>query len=364
VFPVAEADLFPGVVPIGLGLASVVLLVTRGWTRGRAAGVRVLPAAWPLRVIGLVCAGFAALCVAGAAIVFATGPGRFMVGDVVISLRNVPRLLLALGASVAALLALSPRLRAVVRGTPGSAAGFFVGAGIIAVVLSFGPVIRTAGIDVVLGPYRWLYEYLPGFDGLRVPSRFALIVTLSLTVMGGYVLAALETRRPGRAAVLAIGALFLVEAAVVPLPLNRSRDANGLVPVTAAHLTLGARDAAIEAAISSLPDHAVLAEVPLGIPAFDVLAMFHSTRHWRPLLNGYSGHEPAGYPEFAFAMRNTHRNPKKAWDALAASTATHALVHEWAYPADTAAWIRGLWLERGAKVVAAGGREWLIRLPK
>jgi hypothetical protein len=31
-FQIAEADLFPGVVPIGLRLASVVLLVTRGWT--------------------------------------------------------------------------------------------------------------------------------------------------------------------------------------------------------------------------------------------------------------------------------------------------------------------------------------------
>ena len=104
--------------------------------------------------------------------------------------------------------------------------------------------------------------------------------------------------------------------------------------------------------------------MPLGIPAFDVLAMYRSTRHWRPIVNGYSGHEPAGYPEFAFAMRNTPRNPKKAWDALVASTATHALVHEWAYPADTAAWIRELWLERGAQVVAVGDREWLIRLPK
>jgi hypothetical protein len=254
------------------------------------------------------------------------------------------------------------RRREGARGAPGSAAGFFVVVGIVAAVLSFGPVIRTSGIEVIAGPYRWLYDYVPGFDGLRVPARFAMIVTLSLTALGGHVLAAIEPRRFGRAAVLAIGALFLVEAAVVPLPLNASLPSDGLVPVAPAHLE--ARDPAIESAIASLPANAVLAEVPLGIPAYDVLAMFHSTRHWRPLVNGHSGHEPASYPDFAFAMRYTYRNPKKAWDGLIASTATHALVHEWAYPADTAAWIRELWLERGAEVVAEGGREWLIRLPK
>jgi hypothetical protein len=300
-----------------------------------AAGSRVLPA-WSARVIVLVCAGVAALYVAGAAIVFATGPARLVLGDVVISLRNVPRLLFVAGASVAALLALSPRLRAVVRGTPGSAAGFFVGAGMIGAVLSFGPVIRTAGIDVVPGLYGWLYEYLPGFDGLRVPSRFALIVTLSLTVMGGYVLAVVETRRFGHAVVVAIGALFLVEAAVVPLPLNRSLDSNGLVPVTLAHL--GARDAAIETAIRSLPDRAVLAEVPLGIPEFDVLAMYQSTRHWR------LRERPGGLNRrtIRFAYHETHRNPRGVGRARGVR-ATRAGSRV-GYPADTAAWIRGLWL--------------------
>ena len=42
----------------------------------------------------------------------------------------------------------------------------------------------------------------------------------------------------------------------------------------------------------SLPASAVLLELPLGEPAFDMRYMFYSTRHWQRLVNGYSGGAP------------------------------------------------------------------------
>ena len=35
-------------------------------------------------------------------------------------------------------------------------------------------------------PYALFYRYVPGFDGLRVPARYAAIVTLGLAALGAF----------------------------------------------------------------------------------------------------------------------------------------------------------------------------------
>ena len=35
------------------------------------------------------------------------------------------------------------------------------------------------------GPYYWLWQYVPGFDGVRAPARFLMIVALFLAVLAG-----------------------------------------------------------------------------------------------------------------------------------------------------------------------------------
>lgn len=87
--------------------------------------------------------------------------------------------------------------------------------GVVGFVLSLGPEPRAWGRPLAeSGPYLWLWQYLPGFDGLRVPARWATLVYLSLSVMGAIgarrLLGALP-RRVAPAVALALAAALLAE---------------------------------------------------------------------------------------------------------------------------------------------------------
>ena len=84
-------------------------------------------------------------------------------------------------------------------------------------------------------------------------------------------------------------------------------------------------------AVARQPGGAVLAELPLGLPDFDLRAMYYSTFHWRQLVNGYSGFTPAHYGRLVAALGRTAAPADDAWAALAASGATIVIVHEGAY---------------------------------
>ena len=66
---------------------------------------------------------------------------------------------------------------------------------LFAVVMSFGPQIRAMD-RVVLDTnlYAFFYSFVPGFDGLRVPARFGMIVMLGLAVLAAIGLQWLSTR--------------------------------------------------------------------------------------------------------------------------------------------------------------------------
>jgi len=99
-------------------------------------------------------------------------------------------------------------------------------------------------------------------------------------------------------------------------------------------------------ALAAAPPDAVVLELPLGSPPWDVRAVFYSTVHWRRLVNGYSG----GFP--AAVRRNqrgtvAHRGRScLCLVDLRASGATHVVLHQAAYlnGADAAV---VQWLENG-----------------
>jgi hypothetical protein len=88
--------------------------------------------------------------------------------------------------------------------------GFFVLALIIAWWLSLGPAPTSLGRPIDLAaPYRVLFEHVPGFSGLRVPARLAMIVVLMISVLGGFGSAWMATKSWGRLALAAAhGGLF------------------------------------------------------------------------------------------------------------------------------------------------------------
>src|SRR6185503_15710379 len=60
---------------------------------------------------------------------------------------------------------------------PSRLKGFFIGLGLIALLLAMG------GYTVLHG---WLYAVMPGFDQLRAPARFILLLDFSLAALAAF----------------------------------------------------------------------------------------------------------------------------------------------------------------------------------
>lgn len=151
-------------------------------------------------------------------------------------------------------------------------------------------------IDASLGLngwfFAWAYDHLPGFQGLRAPARFGIIVVLSLAVIGGFGAARLFaelTRERARRVVGVVGAILLLEYA------------------TALSLFTVPEPPSVYDWLRRQPP-AVIAEVPMPRPdrlglSYDSLYMYFSTAHWHHLVNGYSGFHPPSYLELLEHMR-------------------------------------------------------------
>jgi hypothetical protein len=143
--------------------------------------------------------------------------------------------------------------------------------------------------------YKPLYEWVLPFRGLRVPARADVLVLLGTSVLAGFGLARLtrgiERRR--LSAGIAAGAIAIASIEYAARP--RLQTVDRRVSVWYHWL-------------KSIPD-AVVFEWPTDAPwrlheMVDVNYMYRSTLHWRPLLNGYSGHYPRSYIDLLLAMRS------------------------------------------------------------
>jgi hypothetical protein len=227
-------------------------------------------------------------------------------------------------------LVLSPRARAHTRSFMRSR-GYFVLALMAAWWLSLGPSPTSLGRPVDLaGPYRLLFEHVPGFSGLRVPARLAMIVVLMLSVLVGYGASWIATLGRGRVVLSAAAVAFLLEATVFPFVVN-GITATTKFNLPEARLYRPARAPGVYKEAATLPDTAVIAELPLGYPDFDLRAMYYSLVHHRPILNGYSGFFPATYGQLSFALSELPRHAQLSLTTMREAGATHAIVHEAAF---------------------------------
>jgi hypothetical protein len=245
-----------------------------------------------------------------------------------------------------------------------TAFGFFAVAFVAAGFFALGPRIETLGRDLGPGPYTWLLEFVPGFDGLRVPARFLMLVALFLSVLAGLGAAALLRIRLRAIAVgiVAAGMLgILVEAWAVPIGTNQP-----VIPDEAFYSpeppAAGRRVNPIYRVVRQLPESTVLIEFPFGEQAYEILAVFHAGQHRLPLVNGYSGFFPRSYTDRVHALHDISIDPARAAAALRASGATHALVHEGAYREGRGKEISAWLMSNGAKEVTANGTDRLFAL--
>jgi hypothetical protein len=357
VLPRPECTLFPSVVPILLAGTGVVAHARAGWAAGRRLP---LAAASLGRVGGALSVALACVALLQVLVIVGLLAGLPMSFPGV-SVRSLPRAALILVFATAALLLISPRARALVRGEEGSAVGFWLLSTAAAFTLSLGPTMTTGGRPLGAGPYAFLYDHVPGYDGLRVPARFAMLVALFLAVLAGIGARALERRPRGSRLVVLAGVLFLCEATSIPMERNvpfRDPTYRKLPD----RLLAGAETPAIYREVAHLPREAVLAEFPFGSPPWELRYMFYSTSHWRRLVNGFSGGGPRSYNERAAALARPFADGDRAWRALAGSGATHAIVHEWAWRHGKGVKVTE-WLEaRGARRLAAVDDDVLFSL--
>ncbi len=368
-----EGELFPSVMPALLAVIGLAAHARVTWAVTRSRGADPEMPAWRRAAVVVTAVALAWSLVSLLVILARTG-FDWQLGPLSIRVHDAARAMRALVLAAAALLVFSRRARAFVRGVPGSALAFYAGALVLAFWLSLGPIVTSRGLRVAgNGLYWWFYQYVPGFDGLRVPARMGMIVVLFLAVLGGYGARAIErVLRGGRcfalradratAVLAAASVLFLIEASPAPIELNGTWNAEGLTPPPARLIGPGGPPA-IYREVRALPARAVIAEFPFGDEQYDLRYMLHSAAHWRPLLNGYSGGFPPSYAVNRAGLGRVLDDPAAAWRVLAGSGATHAIVHEGFFLKGDGASISAWLASHGAREVAAFGGDRLFELP-
>ncbi len=164
-------------------------------------------------------------------------------------------------------------------------------AGVVSIVLAIGP--EVYGITMPMGV---LHDHVPGFGGIRVASRLAVVAWLTVAVLAGVGFASLTRRLStfarGSAAIL-VGALILLELAA-PSPTAAISTTDATLDVYRALDDRGTEP------VVELPMIQPLAPGE-GFPWSTVESprMLFATIDWHPRVNGYSGYLPPGYPEDA-----------------------------------------------------------------
>jgi hypothetical protein len=136
--------------------------------------------------------------------------------------------------------------------------------------------------------YPWMYDWLPPLKSVRVPARFAILVALTLALLGG---AAVERWMAGRRRIT--GAVLAAAASIVLVV--EAWPSIRLVPVWGApppiYGSLGPDSGAVLMEYPMSPDPSFFTE---NLPF-----MYFSVWHLTPMVNGYSGFMSAHYDKLA-----------------------------------------------------------------
>lgn len=178
--------------------------------------------------------------------------------------------------------------------------------------------IGTVGFVMSLGMstpvYAWFYELVPPVAGIRVAARFGFLTILAVAGLAGLGLAKLRHHWPSRwMTIVSIGALAVasIEALHAPMPYIPYKG----IP-------------AIYQPIAADPEPGAVLDLPFydGLSAHrNAPYMLATTTHWKPLVNGYSGHKPANFDQTVRRMNNFPAS--ETIEALRALGVRYVVVH-------------------------------------
>jgi len=149
-------------------------------------------------------------------------------------------------------------------------------------------------------PSQLLALVLPGFDMLRGPARWAILSNAAVPLLAGIGVASLVRVTPRRFCPLVAASCVLAAAASFEWFAIPARPAWPDPDAVARRY----------AAVRALPPGPLM-EIPFSLPLrnaeLGARAMLGSTLHWRPIVNGYTGHAPASH---ALLQRLSERLPE------------------------------------------------------
>jgi hypothetical protein len=181
--------------------------------------------------------------------------------------------------------------------------------------LGFGIVGFLLSLGTSLPGYSLLYRAVPLLQGIRGTNRLGYLVIVAVAILSGYAVALLRRRWAGRrwlaAASLAAVAVVNVEAWRAPFVYVRFE---GIPPI---YDRLAAERQAVVVEFPFWPHRIYFANAPY---------MLNSTRHWKPLVNGYSAFIPPPYFRFLEVLAS-FPSPQ-AVHALREAGVTHVVVHQ------------------------------------
>ncbi len=206
-----------------------------------------------------------------------------------------------------------------------------VAAGAVGFVLSFGPTWgdKAGGRSL---PYRWLYEHILPFQGLRGPDRFAMLALLALAPLAALGATALwrrfmASRVRGR---MDVGVARLV-ATVALVGIGVADNGTRLAPVVP--IDRSAAALAPYRWLAGYRDAGVVAEFPASTGS--IRTGFFSTLHWHPVLWGHSGFIPEAHYRLLqrFVGRADHVPGTDDLDLLADMGVRTLVIHREQYTA-------------------------------
>ena len=275
-----ERALYPGLIALGLGLIALLAV----WPRGVIRDHRLIFGLW---LAALVVAGHGLLVM-----VYGRNPPLsqvwtwFQPGAAIIPLLAVSLAwLIVSGRSIN---------RAWWQGLWGFLPAWLITLAVIGFVFCQGLAFQLHGYDILPAPFYY-FRSLPGFDSIRVPARFGIVFMLGLSGLAGLGAAWLwerlsRVRGPGKwlkLILVVIPVLILVEGANLPWP----------------SVAVPSPGQGVYQDLAKQPLGPVIILPPVTVEK-EARAVYDSTAHFYPLVNGYSGFLPSGYQELMTKLRS------------------------------------------------------------